>query len=95
MGEVMQQNQQAEAQATTELGYQATANQLETALKWGFVAGFISIPAGAIIGVPDLTEGNPPQFHTIVTVFAALAGYARAAVRNRTWYRRVAGLSRH
>lgn len=94
LGEVMQQDQQAEAQATTELGYRAKANQIEAALKWGFVAGLISIPAGAIIGVPDVTEGNPPQFHSIVTVVAALAGYARAATQNRKWYRRVAELSR-
>lgn len=92
---MVKQNEQAEAQATTELGYRAKSNQVEVALKWGFFAGLISIPAGAIIGVPDLTEGNPPQFHSIVTLFAALAGYARAVSRNRRWFRRVEELSRH
>ena len=81
----MQRNEQAETQATTELGYRAKANQIEAALKWGFIAGCISIPAGLILGVPDVTDGNPPQFHTIVTVIAALAGYARAGTRNQRW----------
>lgn len=90
----MIEDPQAEARATAELGYIARNNEVESALKWGFVAMLVAIPLGATLGLPSAINGDMHQWQIIVGLVAAGSGYARTVIRDRRWYRRVEELSR-